>query len=151
MMPGKGRMRRRDVLGLLGGGATTLLASCVAAPTTVPQIPITAVPKPTDDPNPPPTLEPTRAPTPRSTSLPTGVPAPQLTGVPTPQLTDVPTPQPTAEPTPPPTVVTPPALAAAVAAAMLRDIQRNVFPGGVALVRHRGAQIMLAAYGFSSK
>ena len=34
---------------------------------------------------------------------------------------------------------------------MEKDIQRNVFPGGVALVRHRGSQIMLAAYGLSSK
>jgi uncharacterized protein YbbC (DUF1343 family)/CubicO group peptidase (beta-lactamase class C family) len=50
-----------------------------------------------------------------------------------------------------PPAATPPALAAAVQAAMQRDIQRNVFPGGVALVRHRGAQVMLTAYGLSSK
>ena len=30
-------------------------------------------------------------------------------------------------------------------------MQRNVFPGCVALVRHSGKQLMLAAYGLSSK
>ena len=42
-------------------------------------------------------------------------------------------------------------LAAAVDAAMQRGIERNVFPGGVVLIRHRGVQIMLSAYGLSHK
>jgi CubicO group peptidase (beta-lactamase class C family) len=53
-------------------------------------------------------------------------------------------------PTPVPSVVaTPPALAAAVDAAMQRAIQQGALPGGVALVRHKGAQVMLTAYGLS--
>ena len=34
---------------------------------------------------------------------------------------------------------------------MQRAIQRNALPGGVALVRYRGAQLLLAAYGLSRK
>jgi uncharacterized protein YbbC (DUF1343 family)/CubicO group peptidase (beta-lactamase class C family) len=55
--------------------------------------------------------------------------------------------QPTTEPIAP----TPPALAAAVETALQRAIQRNWLPGGVVLVRHRGAQILLGAYGLSRK
>src|SRR5205814_877344 len=36
-------------------------------------------------------------------------------------------------------------------AAMARAMQRNVLPGAVALVRHRGAQLLLSAYGLASK
>ena len=45
----------------------------------------------------------------------------------------------------------PPGLAAAVDAAMRRAILRNALPGGTALVRYRGAQLLLAAYGLSRK
>lgn len=128
-------MRRREVLWLFGGGGASLLASCVAAPSAPTPAPPAATPVPS--PTVPPA--PTQALTPRPT------PAPTL--VPTAQPTLAPTPLPTAVPT----AATPPALAAAVAAAMDKDIQRNVFPGGVALVRHRGAQIMLSAYGLSSR
>jgi CubicO group peptidase (beta-lactamase class C family) len=48
-------------------------------------------------------------------------------------------------------VATPPALAAAVQAAMQRAIQADVTPGGVTLVRHQGKQILLTAYGLSRK
>src|SRR6266849_5059136 len=136
MMAREGLMRRRDVLGLIGAGTASLVASCVAAPAVSTSVPLTKTPapKPTERPTP------AAAPTMRPTPVPTQVPP-----------TALPTLAPTRLPTAVPTAQTPPALAAAVAAAMERDIQRNVFPGGVALVRHRGAQIMLAAYGLSSK
>src|SRR5207248_5642936 len=53
--------------------------------------------------------------------------------------------------TPVPTATTPPALAAAIDAAMDRAFQNRLLPGGVALVRHNGVQIMLKAYGLSRK
>ena len=89
----------------------------------------------------PPTVEPTLAPT--ATPAPTAAP----TAVPT--ATSVPTP--TAIHTSEPIGETPPSLAAAVDTAMQRAIQRNWLPGGVVLVRHKGAQILLAAYGLSYK
>jgi CubicO group peptidase (beta-lactamase class C family) len=52
-------------------------------------------------------------------------------------------------PTPVPTRATPPALAAAVTAAMEGAMQHGATPGGVILVRHQGAQILLASYGLS--
>ena len=39
----------------------------------------------------------------------------------------------------------------AAAAAMTRAVQRSVQPGGVVVVRHRGQQIMNAAFGLSAK
>jgi len=45
----------------------------------------------------------------------------------------------------------PPALAAAIDRAFQQAIQRNVLPGGVALVLHKGAQVLLRAYGLSRK
>src|SRR5205814_7411534 len=83
------------------------------------------------------------------TRPPPATPMPTLppTAVPTRSPTAVPAVAPTAVPTAP----TPPALAAAVDRAMQQAIQRNWLPGGVALVRHRGAQILLQAYGLSRK
>ena len=63
----------------------------------------------------------------------------------------MPTAAPTAAPPAVPTMAAPPGLAAAFDASMLRAIQRNALPGGVALVRYRGAQLLLAAYGLSRK
>lgn len=127
-------MKRRDLLSLLmlGGGAG-LLASCMTTP--APGVP-TATPAPA-------TTAPTPSPGP-PTPLPTAT-APPPTAIPTPRSTPQPTPLPTAVPT----AATPPALAAAVEAAMERAISRGATPGGVILVRHQGAQIMLAAYGLS--
>jgi CubicO group peptidase (beta-lactamase class C family) len=61
-------------------------------------------------------------------------------------MVPTPTPMPTLEVAP-----TPPALAAAVDAAMQRAIQGNATPGGVVSIRHKGVQLMLAAYGLSRK
>jgi CubicO group peptidase (beta-lactamase class C family) len=58
-------------------------------------------------------------------------------------------PPPTLAPSATPTMATPPALAAAVEAAMARAIERGVQPGGVVLIRHRGLTILHAAYGLS--
>jgi serine-type D-Ala-D-Ala carboxypeptidase len=148
---------RRTVVGLLAGGAVSLLGACVAAPqnpTAVP--PATSAPQPTPaapgaaqppataaPPPAVPTAAPPAVPTAAPTALPTAVP----TSVPT--ATSVPTP--TAIPTTEPVAETPPALAAAVESAMQRAIQRNWLPGGVVLVRHKGAQILLQAYGLSYK
>ncbi len=68
-----------------------------------------------------------------------------------PKATDSPTPIPGPLPSAQPPAATPPGLAAAVEAAIQRAIERNVLPGGVVLVRHRGQQIVLAAYGLSYK
>jgi CubicO group peptidase (beta-lactamase class C family) len=127
-------VRRRDLVRLLGTtGVGTLLASCVAAPAASTRAPplASATPGP-----------PTAAP-PTPTSAPTAA-LPTPTVVP-PTSTSVP---PTAVPT---LVPTPPELAAAVEGAMTRAIQRGVQPGGVVVVRHRGVQIMHAAFGLGSK
>jgi CubicO group peptidase (beta-lactamase class C family) len=50
-----------------------------------------------------------------------------------------------------PTPTSSPALAQAVQTAMERAIQRGVQPGGVVLIRHRGQQILHAAFGLSRK
>src|SRR5215472_10754797 len=139
-------MKRRDALRLLAsGGCGALFASCVNAPAAAPTVgPIAASTVP---PTTAPAAEPTIAPTTAPTAVPTAAPIMTPTIAPT----TAPTIAPTAEPTSVPTVVTPPALAAAVDAAMQRAIQRNALPGGVALVRHKGAQIMLNAYGLARK
>ena len=130
--------RRRDLLRLLGVGATSLLGCSVAAP-----------------PNPPPTSITAALPAPKPTAAaatPT-VPLPTSTAVPRPTLTPVPTPTrvPTATPTLLPTPVAPPALAAAVDVALQRAIERNALPGGVALVWLNGVPLLLQAYGLSRK
>ena len=76
---------------------------------------------------------PTAVALPTATSLPTGTP--------------LPTPTPTLVPTP----VAPPALAAAIDAALQRAVERNALPGGVALVRLKGMPLLLQAYGLSRK
>jgi serine-type D-Ala-D-Ala carboxypeptidase len=125
------------MLRFLSGSAAALLASCAVAPSTPsPTAPPAAV-APT--PPPPTALPPTLAPT----AVPTAPPTP----APTAQPTAVPTQVPTAVPT----LATPPALATAVEAAMTRASQRGVQPGGVVLIRHKGAPILHAAYGLSSK
>ena len=136
-------MKRRAVLRLVVGGGATLVGGCVAAPAAQPTPAALSV-------LPPPTQATTAIPT-----AATRVPVPQPTLVPTPAPTPVPTAMPTAAPTaaPPavPTMAAPPGLAAAFDAAMRRAILRNALPGGVALVRYRGAQLLLAAYGLSRK
>jgi len=52
-------------------------------------------------------------------------------------------------PTATPTVATPPALAAAIEAALQRGIDRGATPGGVVVIRHRGSEMLRAAYGHS--
>src|SRR5260221_13075714 len=118
-------VRRRDIFGLLGATTASLLASCVVAPAAPTPVPAAATPVPTDRPTIPPA--PTQVPTAAPTPVPTPVPPARPTLAPTPLPTAVPTAQ------------TPLALAATGATAMETGIQRNVFPGGVALVRHRGA------------
>ena len=112
---------------------TSLLASCVAAPTRPP--PPTPLPLPTPEPTVAPATPTLPPPTPSSTP-----PRPTATPVP-----------PTATPTPAPTPVAPPALAAAVNAALQRAIERNALPGGVVLVRLKGVPLLLQAYGLSRK
>ena len=133
--------RRRDVLWLLGAGATSLLANPVA-PTPSP------LPRPTTSPIPPakPTAAPTAAPV-----TPTALPPAATSTPPPPTATPVPTPPPTLTPTLAPTPVAPPALAAAVESALQRAVQRNALPGGVALVRFKGVPLLLQAYGLSRK
>ena len=137
-------MQRRAVLWLIAGGGASLLSSCVAAP---------AAGGPTNLPATVPTSgagrgAPTTAPTTTTlseTAVPTQPPSE------TPMATSPPTAVPTVAPTAVPTAPTPPAFAAAVDRAMQQAIQRNLLPGGVALVRHRGAQVLLQAYGLSRK
>jgi CubicO group peptidase (beta-lactamase class C family) len=139
---------RRAVLWLVAGGGSTL-AGCFAAPAA----PLAVAPASTPTP-------PGAAPTDSTpTSQPTGIPTVRAAGAPTPAPTIAPalppTPLPastaTVAPTAVPTLASPTALAAAVDAAMERAIQRNALPGGVALVRWRGAQLLLQAYGLSRK
>ena len=131
--------RRRDVLWLLGAGATSLLANPVAPP---------ASPLPTPTTTPLATAEPTAAPT-AAPVTPTTLPPAATSTPPPPTATPVPTP--TLTPTPAPTPVAPPALVAAVEGALQRAVQRNALPGGVALVRFKGVPLLLQAHGLSRK
>jgi CubicO group peptidase (beta-lactamase class C family) len=142
-------MRRREILRLVAACATSLAAACEAsgapaihvpegAPTDVPDGSEQLAPQVAED-----TPTPTR-PTP-PTQTPTLEPSPTQTATFTPTVvaTRIPTVQPTATP--------PPGLAIALEAAMQRAVQDNVLPGGVVLIRHRGVQVMLSAYGFAGK
>lgn len=141
-------MTRRGALWLVAGGAASLLSSCLSAPTPpqgAPTAPAAgaATSAPTRAATSPPTAAPTTVPAAAPTTPPTTPPTPMPTTAPTP----VPSPAPTAVPT----MRTPPALAAAVETAMQRAIQRNALPGGVALIRFKGGQLLLGAYGLSRK
>lgn len=126
-------MKRRDVLRLIAGSATSLLGACVAAPVAAP------------------TQAPTDLPTVAPAQVPTRVPTPVPTVTPVPAPTQTPAPTPTSAPTEEPVSETPAALAAAVSKAMQQAIQRNALPGGVALVRYKGTSFLREAYGLSRK
>jgi CubicO group peptidase (beta-lactamase class C family) len=139
---------RRDVLQLMIAGGAVALGSCVAAPRQPEQA--TLVPATATPPEPArltqtsvPTLQPTAAPTAAATTAPTAAA--------TTSPTHAPTSAPTIAPTVVPTLATPPALAAAIQTSMERAVQSDTTPGGVALVRHDGKQLLLRAYGLSHK
>src|SRR5437588_579358 len=132
-------LTRRAAMALVVGGGLSLASACVAAPPAATPTPLAAPPTPAPVPTAPPTVA--------STVAPTSVPPTPPTALPT----AVPSPRPTTAPTAVPTLATPPALAAAVASAMQRGMQRNATPGGVVLIRHKGAQLLQEAYGLSRK
>ena len=139
-------MARRTLLRLLVGGSAAFLSGCVATPNSTATLAPTRGATVAPTPQPATTVQPTAVPTLAPTTIPTLVPTAIPTQVPTSVASATPAVTPALQ-----TAPTPRVLKAAVDAAMQRAIQGDVTPGAVVTVRHKGAQIMLDAYGQSRK